>query len=312
MRLWGLLLAVAGSAFSDPRCVSCHPQQVKTYAATEMGRSVSKPTVEAVPRQQFLHRASGTEFEAEWRSRTLVHTLVRGSRKAEYVPAWAIGSGNAGKSYLIRIGDSLFQSPISWYSTRKAWDLSPGFEHDQQPDFYRPVTADCLFCHAGDTRPREGTLNRYLDPPFEPAAIGCSRCHGDTSAHIAAPGKGNIINPARLDPARRDAVCEQCHLSGEARIPNAGKKFADFRPGMLVEQVFSVYVDEGTGDPKGLKVVSHVEQMARSRCYTESGTRLWCGTCHDPHSQPSHRVGREMHAVPSGAASVGARENRRI
>jgi predicted CXXCH cytochrome family protein len=255
-----------------------------------MGRSIGKPALEAAPRQKFTHSASGTELQVEAKPGTLVHKLVGGGRTSAYAIAWAIGSGNAGKSYLIRIGDALFQSPISWYSVRKAWDLSPGFEQDKQPGFYRPVTADCLFCHTGGPRPREGTLNRYLDPPFEPAAIGCERCHGDPGAHIASPTKSNIVNPARLQRTRRDAVCEQCHLSGEARIPNSGRKFTDYRPGMLLEDVFSVYVNYGSGDPKGLKVVGHTEQMVRSRCYVESAGRMWCGTCHNPHSQSTDRV----------------------
>jgi hypothetical protein len=219
--------------------------------------------------------------------------------------SWVVGSGNQGKSYLHSIKDALFQSPLSWYTARGVFDLSPGFENDKHPDFFRPVTPECLFCHTGNVRPRPGTLNRYLDPPFEPAAIGCDRCHGEPSAHLKAPGKRNIVNPARLEPARRDAVCEQCHLSGAARIPNPGKAFTDFRPGMRMEDVFSVYVQQSPN----FKVVSHSEQMAKSRCYLEG--KMWCGTCHDPHEQPANRVSwyRDKclgcHQVASHRAKVG-------
>jgi hypothetical protein len=289
MRLLALM-AFGGLLFGDSRCLPCHAEVVKSWANTGMGRSITKPTREATGEQQFRHAGSGTTLGVTWRDGRLLHEVRRTGEREVHAAAWAVGSGNQGKSYLIALGDALFQSPISWYAERRTWDLSPGFEHDARPGFTRPVTSDCLFCHAGETRSIEGTLNRYLDPPFQPASIGCERCHGDPAKHLAAPRKDTIVNAARLEPERRAAVCEQCHLSGEARIPNPRMKFSDFRPGMRMEDVFSVYVKQAVGDPAGLKVVSHSEQMARSRCFSESGGKLWCGSCHDPHRDPADKV----------------------
>jgi len=99
---------------------------------------------------------------------------------------------------------------------------------------------------------------------------------------------GSIVNPAKLSPARRDSVCEQCHLAGAARVLNPGKSFTDFHPGELLENVFTTYVAAlPARDAEALKVVSHAEQLARSRCARESQGRMWCGTCHDPHVQPA-------------------------
>src|SRR5262249_39779172 len=39
----------------------------------------------------------------------------------------------------------------------------------------------------------------------------------------------------------------------------------------------------------GLKVIGHFEKLWESRCKKASGDRLWCGTCHDPHSVPSRQ-----------------------
>jgi hypothetical protein len=41
------------------------------------------------------------------------------------------------------------------------------------------------------------------------------------------------------------------------------------------------------------QVNSHVEKLAQSGCRRAAGERLWCGTCHDPHSVPpaSERAG---------------------
>ena len=44
-------------------------------------------------------------------------------------------------------------------------------------------------------------------------------------------GLPDIVNPFKLDPARRDSVCSNCHLSGEARILKAGRTQLDFQTG---------------------------------------------------------------------------------
>jgi len=281
MRLAALLVALAGVLCADNRCQSCHPEQVKSYAATGMARSITIPSAESAEHAEFNHALSKTIFRVTWQEGKLLHEMTRSGHRSAYTADWAIGSGNHGKSYLIKIGDALFQSPSSWYTARHAWDLSPGFDKDQHPEFFRPVTADCLFCHAEGAWPRPGTLNRYFDQRGGLTAITCDRCHGDSNAHLRARTKTSIVNPARLDSARRGAVCEQCHLSGEARIPNPYKKFSDYSPGMAMEEVFTVFV-KNSPKTSGLKVVSHSEQMALSRCSIESAAGKDCAGCHMP------------------------------
>jgi hypothetical protein len=190
------------------------------------------------------------------------------------------------------MGNHLFQAPVSYYTHRKIWDMAPGYESDAAPDFFRPVTPECLQCHAGHARPIPDTLNQYTSMEAADETISCDRCHGDASAHLQRPGRNNIVNPARLPARARDSVCEQCHLSGEVRILNPGKQFADFHPGQDLEEVFSVYVrDNPAKSPTGsIKVISHAEQLALSACARNSGGKLWCGTCHNPHEQPTDPV----------------------
>jgi len=254
-----------------------------------MGRSITLPAAEVQPERSW-HTSSGRVASVLWTRGKLVHSLQQGDRRASYEVAYAIGSGNQGKSYLIRLADSLFQSPLAWYAGRRTWDMSPGYQDDPAPDFYRPVTMECLFCHAGEARAIRGSQNRYLDPPFAVAAISCERCHGDPSRHLLEPRPESIVNPGKLPAAIRDSVCESCHLSGEARVLNPGRQFSDFRPGMPLEEVFSVYVPEKRNANGTLKVVSHSEQMAASRCASASGGQLWCGTCHDPHREPGEKA----------------------
>lgn len=144
--------------------------------------------------------------------------------------------------------------------------MAPGYENSNKVDFYRPVTVECLLCHAGNPRPVPDTLNSYQTPPFAAEAITCDRCHGSAEAHLRNPVPGSIINPAKLPPHARDSVCEQCYLQGEARIANPGKKFSDFRPGENLENTFTVYVFASKQNPAAFKVISQSQQLPLSMC----------------------------------------------
>lgn len=279
---------VAGACLAQPAhpCVSCHPKEVAGYAVTQMAHSLARPGRE--PDAKFTHAASKTGFWVETKDSHMVQGLERDGVKGQYDVVYAIGSGAHAFAYIIDLGGHLFQSPIGYFPGR-GWAMSPGYEESRAPDFNRPVSTDCLFCHSGRARPVSGTYNAYQDPPFEAEAITCERCHGPVEAHLKNPAPGSIVNPASLPQRARDSVCEQCHLNGEERIPNPGKQLSDFHAGENLEDVFSVYVDQASLDPAGpnpLKVVSQVQQLALSRCARESHGKMWCGTCHDPHEQP--------------------------
>jgi hypothetical protein len=116
---------------------------------------------------------------------------------------------------------------------------------------------------------------------FLEEGISCERCHGAPEEHLRRPAPGSIVNPAKLAPAARDSICEQCHLTGiTQRILNPGREFDDFHPGQRLEDVFTVYTRTGA---RAFKVISHSEQLALSACARASQGKLWCGTCHDPH-----------------------------
>ncbi len=196
-----------------------------------------------------------------------------------------IGSSAAGRSFLFQRDGYLFELPVTWYSQKEKWDASPGYEHDSEVRLNRAVEPSCLWCHASRVRPVYGTQNRYAEPPFLENGVGCERCHGAGSEHIRDPRKYPLVNPAKLEPTLRDAVCSQCHLTGEARIETAGHSIGEFRAGERLSDYVTYLVRAGGGS--GLKVTSHVEKLAASACKRASGNALWCGTCHDPHTNAS-------------------------
>jgi Flp pilus assembly protein TadD len=283
----------------DRVCAECHADVAETYHRHPMGRSLAPVSQAAVV--EGYDRAAGNpfekdgfEFQVERRDGRVFHRELRRGpegRTAIDLPVevrFAIGSGTRGRSYLIDRDGYLFQSLLSWYSQPGVWDLTPGFAVPEQ--FERPAQAACLFCHANQVEPVADTINRYRVPVFRGYAIGCERCHGPGELHVQAvqhgeDTEGTIVNPGRLAPALRDAVCQQCHLQGEVRVLRRGRQWFDYRPGLPLQLFVSVFVRSeqfATGDKSG----SHTEQIYGSRCFRESQGKLGCISCHDPHRLP--------------------------
>jgi hypothetical protein len=290
----------------DEICAKCHQDKALSYQQHPMGRSLL-PVSQIAARQRYnsdTHNpfeALGTQFLVARLGEGVVHRQVGRDKKGQAVYQsdmpidYVLGSGTRGYSYLTDRDGFVFESPISWFSQKQIWDLSPGFAVAVRAG--RPVLAMCLFCHANRARPRDGYINRYEEPVFEGYAIGCERCHGPGARHVEDPGQKDprtgadytIVNPRHLEPDLRAAVCEQCHLAGEARVVHRGHSPYDFRPGLPLEAFLSIYVRATKPDAEK-QAVNHVEQMYQSRCFVQSSEKpeagkrkLGCTSCHDPH-----------------------------
>ena len=234
----------------------------------------------------------------EYRGGSMFHILSERGLKAEYRVAYQIGSGIKGRTYAVRIGDYLLESPLSWYKG-SGWDVSPGYESLPLIDFDRPITSNCLFCHSGKIKFADAD-GRRLAAAGEGSTvegITCERCHGDGEAHARRPTSKNIVNPAKLSGTARDSVCEQCHLEGETRVLNSGKTLDDFHPGDPLERTAVTYLLR-RANAEG-RAVTQVEELAESKCERGSGGKLWCGTCHDPHGPTLNRATGVAHICRS-------------
>jgi photosynthetic reaction center cytochrome c subunit len=270
------------------RCVFCHRSEVDGYARSAMAHSLRRAGHEP----EGTVDADGAKITMSSSLAGYWQSLESGGVATKYRIDYVIGSGNHASGYLLDVAGHLFQSPVAYYQSRHAYDLAPGYEGLRNPDFTRPVAEVCLFCHSGTALHIAGTSNQYRSPAFSAEAITCERCHGSAEKHLSDPRAGTIINPAKLEPAARDSICEQCHLLGVGRVLNPDKNFNDFRPGQRLEDTFTTYVNALPSNPGNgaFKVISHVEQLARSTCARESKGKLWCGTCHDPHNKPIEPV----------------------
>ena len=219
-----------------------------------MAHSVAAPVSQA---GTFSHKFSHSRFVVKTQSGRMTHRIEQNGLTSEFPVAFAIGSGRVGQSFAVAIGQHLYESPISWFSQRARWDVSPGYERQPAPDFDRRLEPECFGCHTA------GSV--ASNPSVQP--ISCERCHAKSVSHFT--------DPAHLPVAERDRVCEGCHLQGEARILAPGSKWTDSNP------LFTTYVSSVPSP--GLRVVSQVEQLALSKCALTSPGKVWCGACHNPH-----------------------------
>ena len=282
----------------DAACIRCHAEIGETFRLHPMGRSLTPIAAASAGKDggrdgAVLFEAGGLQYSVENRAGQITHLETRRSASGGVVAQhaavvqYALGSGSQAVAYLAERDGFLFQSPITRYTKPERWDLSPGYEK-RNAHFDRPAINGCVFCHSNRVEPVAGTVNRYEPPIFRGDAIGCERCHGPGELHVRRPtivdGRDvTIVNPGVLEPALRDAVCEQCHLSALQRIERLDRQNEDFRPGLPFQRFWIALEDAATSETK---FVGQVEQMHESRCFRASAGRLGCISCHDPHRLP--------------------------
>ncbi len=291
----------------DETCATCHADLYASYHTTGMGRSVSRFDPATAPERfdadgrspVVCHEPSGYCYQAFVRGDTLYQREFRPDTPGYeriHAASHVVGSGNATRSYFMTVGAEgepggyVTEMPLTWYVERAIWDLSPGYEYNNDR-FERPIVLHCMACHNGPPTAEPGPLNYYADVPL---GITCERCHGPGAAHaearLADEGGGGpdptIVNPARLDASLQLAVCQQCHLEGLA-VFAPGEDPTTFRPGQPLDAHRAVFARaEQLDDPDAFGISSQALRMMQSACFTATqGTAmaLTCTTCHDPH-----------------------------
>jgi tetratricopeptide (TPR) repeat protein len=265
-----MLLLAAAVFIGNQACRPCHPAITEAYARTPMAQSSG--------RAESIRPAEFTSARHRYRIVDNALHFTEGSAPMQFF----IGSNTSGRSYLTEREGYLFELPVTWYAKKQLWAASPGYETNAEVRLDRPIDPSCLGCHASGLRPVLGTQNRYGDPPFSENGVSCERCHGPAGEHVQNPAKSPLVNPAKLTPERRDGICAQCHLTGEVRIEKAGRRLSEYRAGDRLAD-FATYL-VWNSPSAGFKVTSHVEKLALSQCKRASGDKLWCGSCHDVHT----------------------------
>ncbi len=318
------------------RCIDCHTEVAAAYRTTGMGQSLARLDSASEPGDAaFDHPASGHIYRVyrrngEMRHQEVLSTASAGDATDEHVVMadhaidWVIGSGRHSRSYLLEIDGFLVESPITWYSKRQAWDMSPGYDSRQHHGFSRPVDGGCLICHAGRAEAVAGSIQRMQ---IHEGWISCERCHGPGLLHAERHAAGateppdlhslkgvdrTIVNQRHLDRELSESICAQCHLRSAATAIGRGQRRGSFRPGVSLS-LFRTDYRIGSNQTE-MTVVGHVDQLWQSRCWQSS--QLTCTTCHNPHAFPDEQVRvsyyraicRKCHANETCKVDTGLRQ----
>ena len=272
-----------------------------------MGRSFFKPgtanTIEDYAKaREYYHALSdsryamtirnGQHFQRRWQLDANGKEINVEELQIDYI----MGSGNHARSYLHRTERGmLIELPLGWYPDHGGeWRMAPGSD-TEHPQTRRFVSYKCMFCHNGYPNIPSANQAAGSAPVFLgelPEGIDCQRCHGPGGEHVRTAGRTGMVNPAKLSPERRMEVCMQCHLeTTSGRIPAVLQRFDrgafSYIAGQpLVDFAISFDHAPGTGHEGKFEAVSSVYRLRQSRCFLESGGKLECYTCHDPHRAP--------------------------
>jgi predicted CXXCH cytochrome family protein len=197
--------------------------------------------------------------------------------------------------YFTKIGDDYFPEPAQWDVTNRVW--RPYFVAkgtDWWEPFYpadnmqRPTGPTCDGCHSVD-------YNIHTKKVVE-WNVGCERCHGPGSGHVAHPSRGNILNPARMDYVEANDACIQCHSQGRPLTNPIEGKYYDWPVGYRIglnlrdfwqledhtlgEMTFT-HFPEGTAHKNRMQGNDFVQSVMYRRGIT-------CFSCHDVHGTDNY------------------------
>lgn len=278
-------------------CYPCHRSTSRYWRKAQMSRSMEimsdtniveiypqiKPVYDKINDYYYdMIKKGGKFYQREYRKNIEGKIIHERLMQAEY----SMGSGNNLRMYFYNENGMFYQLPLTWYSHKKAWDLSPGFRDYKNLRFSRYATKKCVFCHNSYMHENPKAFDRFLKP-YE-IGISCERCHGPGELHVKEENEDlpdsvrTIVNPKNLSLDRQMSICMQCHLEGKAWVLQKENGWFDFRPGQLLSTNRSVYYPASTSK-EAIEVGDTPHRLMLSKCYTGSNGKLTCISCHDPH-----------------------------
>ena len=193
--------------------------------------------------------------------------------------------------YFTKIGDDYFPLPVQWEVTNHKWSkyTVPASGADWWAAFYppdnmrRPTGPTCDGCHSVGYDIHNKQVAEWN--------VGCERCHGPGSEHVAHPTASNIINPAHMDYVAASDTCIQCHSQGQPLSNPIEGKYYDwpvgYNVGLKLQNFWKLedhtlgetnfyYFADGTAHKNRMQGNDFVQSVMYRRGIT-------CFDCHDAH-----------------------------
>ena len=193
--------------------------------------------------------------------------------------------------YFTKVGDDYFPLPVQWEVANHKWSkymVQAGgdwWAALYPPDnMHRPTGPLCDGCHSVNYDTHTKQVAEWN--------VGCERCHGPGSDHVAHPTRGNILNPAHMDYVAASDTCIQCHSQGQPLANpiegkyydwpagyHAGNRLQDFwklEEHTLGEPANFYYFPDGTAHKNRMQGNDFVQSVMYRRGVT-------CFDCHDVH-----------------------------
>jgi predicted CXXCH cytochrome family protein len=197
--------------------------------------------------------------------------------------------------YFTKIGDDYFPEPAQWDIINHAWRpyfVAKGtdwWEPFYPPDnLQRPTGPTCDGCHSVEYNIHSKQVTEWN--------VGCERCHGPGSEHIAHPERSAIQNPARMDYVAASDTCIQCHSQGRPLANPIEGKYYDWPVGYHVGlklqdfwkledhtlgQTSFTHFPDGTAHKNRMQGNDFVQSIMYRRGIT-------CFSCHDVHGTDNY------------------------
>ena len=296
------LASVPGPAHyvGSEACAKCHAQIYDRWQKTPMANVVRDPKVH--PDAIIPNLATNT-----------VAKFTKDQIALVYGSIWK-------QRYFTKVGDDYFPLPAQWDVGNRKWlPYHVPNTGDWWTAFYpadnmqRPTGPTCDGCHSVDYNIHTKQVAEWN--------VGCERCHGPGSEHVANPLRTNIVNPSRMDYVGANDTCIQCHSQGRPLASPIEGKYYDWPVGYHVGLKLGDYwqledhtlgetsfthLPDGTAHKNRMQGNDFVQSVMYRRGVT-------CFSCHDVHGtknyaqlwKPANKLCLDCHGPmsPNGPAT---------